>query len=50
MKKYGLRIILAILIVALIAVVTVILLRMREYKQSEDFYHGLRSALLWRNV
>lgn len=51
MKKKGnnLKVILALLIIALIAVAAVIVVKQMEYGQSEQYYNNLRGAVrLWR--
>ena len=48
-KGRGLRILIAFLLLLLVAVVTLIILKQREYSAGEEFYDSLRGALSdWR--
>ena len=44
-KQHGIRTMITVLIIALIAVAALIILKQWEYGVSEDFYNGLRGAL-----
>ncbi len=44
-KQRGLKIVIVVLVVALVAVAGLILWKQWEYGSSADFYSGLRSAL-----